>query len=87
MAGKHKGKKGGGRSKGRASKGRAGTGRGNGNGAGGRGGRGQQMVRPQGPPQCRLFHLGKSHLVLKCFDYLDDASRQNVFKVMGMCFY
>lgn len=36
----------------------------------------------RGPPQVRLFYLYK-HLVLKCFDYLDEAGRTSAFCVMG----
>mmetsp|Transcript_16554 Transcript_16554/g.35787 ORF Transcript_16554/g.35787 Transcript_16554/m.35787 type:complete len:750 (+) Transcript_16554:154-2403(+) len=57
-----------------------GRGRGPGRGGAGRGGRGAVQQR-QAPPQVRLFYL-KQHLILKCFNYLDDQSRLNVFNVM-----
>ena len=31
--------------------------------------------------ECRLFHI-QDHLALKCFDYLDEQSRKNVFAAM-----
>ena len=79
------GKKGG-KGRGRGGKGRGRGGgpgrRGRGAGAGGGGAQPGRVVHRAGPPQVRLFYL-KQHLVLKCFNYLDDASRKNVFRVMG----
>ena len=81
----------GGRGRGRSNQGRGG--RGNQQGRG----RGQQMLQSQEAKQrqaaqqaawqkqqaqLRLTQL-KNHLVLKCFSYLDEQSRKNVFMTMG----
>ncbi|KAL7535042.1 hypothetical protein ACHAXR_006233 [Thalassiosira sp. AJA248-18] len=79
MAGGKKKKSKGGRGRGRGRGGGGGRGRGAGRG---RGGAAAGSVVRRGPPQVRLFYL-KQHLILKCFNYLDDASRKNVFRVMG----
>ena len=81
----------GGRGRGRSNQGRGG--RGNQQGRG----RGQQKLQSQEAKlrqaaqqaawqkqqaQLRLTQL-KNHLVLKCFSYLDEQSRKNVFMTMG----
>ena len=80
--GRNKKKSGGGgnRNSGRG-RGRGGGGRGNGNTQNAQG-RGAGRMVHQGPPQCRLFYLYQ-HLVLNCFNYLDDEGRTHAFTVMG----
>ncbi|KAL7540764.1 hypothetical protein ACHAWF_006782 [Thalassiosira exigua] len=84
--GKKKGGRGGGggRSRGGGGRGggRAGRGRGRGRGGGPGGGRMGMGHHHHGQPQVRLFSM-KQHLLLKCINYLDDASRKSAFTVMG----